>query len=604
MSLITIVNNGRPIHVASQGPLRLRRSHDGTHHVESGIFLPPPVNVSQMPDGAPAYEFSDGTMIIDREGNRQILPPPQPEPGSDYHSSNASSAGAYGTDYAGPTRNAGHRAKAGLLLFSGLLAACSNILVSPSIETPNPTVPTQAPASPYTTNQQQNEAEGNTAYTAPPTPAPNSPPRIALINAPKLAIVGQPVTLEAIIEETDGDELQIRWEQLRNPDRYTGREYVSSTQITLQTDGANAFFTPEWPGNYRVQLTVKDNDGEETRTVDVLVKSEKPLFDIMGITITLHAPNPRNINPNVVKSLIDRAYEKGANYIQINPNLAMTDSNDNTVYRCSELPFTELLCHDVSDETLREWILYAKSKGMGVAIKPHVAVVVGGFTDSYSISPKSDTAWFSSYKAQMVRYAIIANEAGADMFSVGDELSGVHRKTSYWADLISMIRNVFSGKLYYSDSQFRHNDARRIATFWNLLDYIGNNAFIPASDGNNSPTEEEMVAVLHDNMNKLLVRTSAQYGVPILGSDFGRPDFDGNNYDLLGTGRPGDTQEQADTMNATTRALYLSGAKGIFWWVYMARQNPGDITSGTRDFRDRPAEQLFELLSKPIERYK
>ncbi|MBI2575143.1 hypothetical protein HYV82_04635, partial [Candidatus Woesearchaeota archaeon] len=412
MNLATIVNNGHRIHIASQGPLRLRRGSDGIHQVARVMFLPNPVEVYQMPDGAPVYEFGDGTTIIDRKGDRQILPPQRQsydadEPSPSVYDRTVANQGYLNGTPTGASeegihpsahRTHGHRSRLGLLAVSGLLAACNTILVSPNVGTPDLSAPTQPPVSQYQGNS-NGGAEGNTAYTPPAAPVLNSPPRIIAINAPKLVLVGQPVTLEAVVAATDGDPFELTWEQKKNPDQYVGtdstREYVSGTDIHLQTDGTIATFASEWPGKYRVQATVSDKDGETAQTIDVLVKFETPPFEIRGVAINLTG-SPRNNDFRLGRELIDRAESIGANYIQFSFVHFMEMVNSNEIQPCYVLPAGEQWCTTPPMDWLRDQIFYARSKGMGVELKPGL-VVERGKKGTWQIAPTNSAAWFRSY---------------------------------------------------------------------------------------------------------------------------------------------------------------------------------------------------------------
>ncbi|GEM_PF-7116221 len=604
MNLVTIVNNGHPIHVASQGSLRLRRGPDGTHQVERGIFLPGPVRVSQMPDGAPFYELPDGTGIIQRGGERHILPPPRQNYGTTGHSPSTykaghavpnSKAGHIRADY---IRNIGLVTTAGAIVASGFLAACSSFLVSPSIGTPNPAAPTQAPASAYQGNDQKG-AEGNTSYTPPVAPVPNSPPRIVAINASTPSIVGREVRLEAIVDDVDGDPFEVFWDQLKNPDRYAGREYVSSTGIVLQTDGTIATFTPDWPGNYRLQLTVADKDGESTQTIDVLVKFETPPFEIRSVVLGLWGPNNETY---MAKPLIDRAKRLGANYVLIEPHYHQATINDNEMKPCDEFPYNpDRWCTPISDSELKEWIRYAKSQGLGVMFKLIIDSDKENSVGGSRITPSNPDLWFDNYKKFVTNYATIAEEEGVDAMTVGNEYGNLFHLDSNWRKLINEVRKVYNGQLTYADDRMTRPEWRQQVEFWGSLDLMGLNSYYRTSNMNNNPTVEGMREFILADMRKVLVPRTKRFGKPLLVTELGRQDYDGANYDWTSPNRIPDTAEQADLWEALFQALYtikkVDGVNvlGTSAFKYDIRRYTGFPGLGGYELRERPVEKLINI---------
>ena len=121
------------------------------------------------------------------------------------------------------------------------------------------------------------------------------------------------------------------------------------------------------------------------------------------------------------------------------------------------------------------------SKGYKVFLKPHIWISrpeKGKWRSD--IYPKSDEDWLSwkeSYREFILRYARVAERSGADMYCVGTELTRLSKeKPEYWREIISEIKEVYSGKLTYAANWYKEYEN---VTFWDQLDYIGIQAYFP-----------------------------------------------------------------------------------------------------------------------------
>lgn len=139
-------------------------------------------------------------------------------------------------------------------------------------------------------------------------------------------------------------------------------------------------------------------------------------------------------------------------------------------------------------------IRHLRKSGYKVFLKPHVWVdtTINGNWRS-AIYPQSESAWkswSSDYRDFILRYARLAESAGAEMFCVGMELTRLAlEKPQFWRDLIADVRKVYSGKITYGANW--SNEYKDIQ-FWDLLDYIGVQAYFPLA--NEDCVSEEQIA--------------------------------------------------------------------------------------------------------------
>ena len=131
-------------------------------------------------------------------------------------------------------------------------------------------------------------------------------------------------------------------------------------------------------------------------------------------------------------------------------------------------------------EQTKAAMLDVTSRGMNVMLKPHVESLTGDWRAE--IAPTDTNVWFPNYKAMMLQYAQLAQETGAPMLCIGTEmksLSGAAIATD-WVDLIDSIREVYDGLITYAAT---YDEAAHV-TFWDKVDYIGIDAYVPLTYSN------------------------------------------------------------------------------------------------------------------------
>ena len=155
----------------------------------------------------------------------------------------------------------------------------------------------------------------------------------------------------------------------------------------------------------------------------------------------------------------------------------------------------------------------AEADGLSVMVRPLIDFVDAAKSAPHSVGdwrgyyvPSDPATFFASYKTMLVQEATLAQADGAQMLSIGTEIDQLTGPAylSYWQDIISSVRAVFTGKLTYSaiwdDSlspwQFGGapqgtGDITTQVSFWNLLDYVGIDEYAPISDKAN-PTLQDL----------------------------------------------------------------------------------------------------------------
>lgn len=127
---------------------------------------------------------------------------------------------------------------------------------------------------------------------------------------------------------------------------------------------------------------------------------------------------------------------------------------------------------------VRGQVAEARRLGLKVLLKPHLWVRgAGGWAGEYL--PGSDEAWLrweAGYRAYLLQAAAIAEELDLEMLAVGTELTLlVEARPAFFRELIGEIREVYGGPLTYAANW----DAYDRTPLWDLLDYIGIDAYFP-----------------------------------------------------------------------------------------------------------------------------
>ncbi|MEM6725322.1 MAG: hypothetical protein AAF598_14880, partial [Bacteroidota bacterium] len=174
-----------------------------------------------------------------------------------------------------------------------------------------------------------------------------------------------------------------------------------------------------------------------------------------------------------------------------------------------------------SNVRFRQRIEETRAAGFKVFVKPHLWITIsddGGWRSD--VFPKSDSGWISwqaSYRDYIFRYARIAEEAGAEQFCIGAELTRLTlEKPEFWVELIRDVRKIYSGKLTYAANWYQEYEG---ISFWDQLDYIGVQAYFPLSK-TKQPSVEQINAGWQDYLPQLAA-VAERYNRPLLFTEMG-----------------------------------------------------------------------------------
>ncbi len=265
---------------------------------------------------------------------------------------------------------------------------------------------------------------------------------------------------------------------------------------------------------------------------------------------------------------------------------------------------------------LGDTIAQAESLGLSVMVRPLIDFLnpteiapysVGDWRQDYQ--PTNVAAFFASYQQMIVQEAEVAQANGAQMLSIGaelDQLTGP-QYLSYWTDIITAVRQVFTGELTYSASW---NTASEVS-FWSQLNYEGIDCYVPLSSVPN-PTLQELISgwtqpatgttnpgayavIGNESPIQYFENLSAQSGKPLLFTELGYANDSGAAADPSASGNSPDPALQAELYQAFFQAWAQSGSSsliGTYFWEWDPNGSASNVGPGVDTFspQNSPAQ--------------
>jgi hypothetical protein len=278
-------------------------------------------------------------------------------------------------------------------------------------------------------------------------------------------------------------------------------------------------------------------------------------------------------SPSIGRQL-DSLAAMGANSISLMPFASQRGPNEPELRFLNRGPGSE------TDIGLIHATRLARAHQLHVLYKPHLWVSGGSWPGDVRMSNDRDwTAWWRSYRRYILHHAVLASWAGADLFSVGVELSKTVDREAEWRDLIASTRLFFPRAVTYSGNWY--GDVENVK-FWDRLDYVGIDTYFPlAASPQASRADLDKGAA---EVAAKLAALSRRAGRPVLLTEVGfaahkaawmAPHTEGGEYS---------EEDQAMAYQALFKALarqpWLAGT-----FVWKAFSGPASDSSHEADFR-------------------
>jgi arabinogalactan endo-1,4-beta-galactosidase len=304
--------------------------------------------------------------------------------------------------------------------------------------------------------------------------------------------------------------------------------------------------------------------------------------------------------PPVADQSLKNLAETGANWIALSVRVGQETISSTKISRSENATAT--------DSELRHVIDLAHSLGMRVLLMPllhlsndptHGHIYIGTTFNSETQWQE----WFASYREFISSYATFAQEAGVDMFFMGNELGGTTHREADWRQVIQEVRLRYKGPITYDSLcggfPFPMGEDLRIK-WWDAVDYIGVGGYYPLTNKNAPTVEELKTAWVEKGYIDELENLSKKFNKPVIISEIGYESKDGANkipayFNLTA---PIDLQEQADCYQAAFEVLWgKPWLKGIFWFQWFSNPKPreqGGLNSVNCTPEGKPAEEVLK----------
>lgn len=240
-----------------------------------------------------------------------------------------------------------------------------------------------------------------------------------------------------------------------------------------------------------------------------------------------------------------------------------------------------------TDQEISQVAKAARENGLALQLQP---VLLDEATNSWRgrYKPSDVRAFFSSYTAQVLRYADVAQTNGVSLFYVGSELDAIAGQTTHWRTLIAEVRKRFTGALSYMATGYTPLTVK----FWRQLDLVSFSPYFSLGT-DPAPTYERARAawtLVHTPYVRKIIkalRMPVVYGEAGYHSQqntFAMPQSGGSVTDLPAPAA------QADAYRALLDVLAQEpGVYGVTWWRW-------DVFSTVADTGYSPARKPAECV--------
>lgn len=205
-----------------------------------------------------------------------------------------------------------------------------------------------------------------------------------------------------------------------------------------------------------------------------------------------------------------------ANYICINPFAVMENNNDPQI--SYNIPIN---WWGDRPENIAIVVKDARKNNIKIMLKPHFWVKGTGWAGQLDFTEENWDKWEVNYTEFVLKMAQIAEEHHMDSFCFGVELkSAVRERPDFFIQLIPKIRAIYHGKLLYASNW----DDYQTIPFWDLLDYIGIDAYFPISESITPSVDE--VRVMWQEMALQMKELAYKYKKQVVFTEFGYRSID------------------------------------------------------------------------------
>ncbi len=248
-----------------------------------------------------------------------------------------------------------------------------------------------------------------------------------------------------------------------------------------------------------------------------------------------------------------------------------------------------------TDEGVKQYIKLLHKSNIKVMMKPQIWVWHGEFTGLLTMASEEDWVQLeNTYRNFILDFAKISEEENVAILCIGTELEKfIEHRPDYWRELIVEVKNVYKGKLTYAANW----DEYKKVPFWDMLDYIGVDAYFPISE-KETPTIAEAKAGWEQWRNELKT-VSEKENKKILFAEYGY-----RNVDFSGK-EPWNSDRAITSFNEEAQSNLLEGlyqavwqeewfAGGFLWKWFINHEEVGGATDNQFTPQNKAAETFVK----------
>jgi hypothetical protein len=402
--------------------------------------------------------------------------------------------------------------------------------------------------------------------------------------------------LAAWLASTEGerdafDRASFRLARLEAPPRLAS--LAAESPFVLEAMSASfARFLLRERGPSSLSATLREVSELESRWRESLEADEPPPLAPLGFQrgFTL-AHEGFEIHDGYLSARADRSLEKlqslGVDSVAIVPYAFMSEPSRMAALSVPKRAGSE------TDEAVIHAIEAAKARGLTVLLKPQIWLRRSWPGEIEARGPEDEEKFFREYGRWLRHYAMMAEENGVDLLSIGTELSKMTRgaHTARWEALIRDVRELYRGRLVYAANW--GEEVERVG-FWPLLDYIGVDFYYPLSS-EDSPSDPALREGFERSL-ELLRALSRRLGKPVLLTEIGyassrspwkSPHSSDGSLEIS-------PEDQARAYEAAFEALVdeTSWIRGIYWWKWPTDLSLGGAGDPGFTPNGKPAEEV------------
>ncbi len=266
-------------------------------------------------------------------------------------------------------------------------------------------------------------------------------------------------------------------------------------------------------------------------------------FDIKGISLSTYSA--AGYADSAIGTFEENAATSGANFVALS-NVSYVDLTTNVISDAyngnidQTAPLTDV------DAAIKS----AEADGLQVMLKPQLVTSDPAYAQYTSgswinlVDPNlvisNPQGFFAAYKTYILQWAELAQQDHVAVLSIGNEMLAATKPeyTAYWDDIISSIREVYSGELTYSAllplaTNSSVNEVTQIG-FWNKLDFAGFDVYPSLSQGADPSVssldaawKSESVFGTQQDYYAFVEQMAEQAGKPVIFTETGLPSFAG-----------------------------------------------------------------------------